>query len=105
MNAAYWDKVESALGGAKGIAFDTCHKIYVLMDDEQMAQMKEYGYDPLISAEDSTPDEMLSTLMEWFENSCGLRFIHAVSTNHEDPNAGFVDLIPQGAEWDEEDAN
>jgi len=43
--AANWGKVEVAVEMAKGIAFDTCHKIYVLMDDGQMAQMKEYGYD------------------------------------------------------------
>ena len=102
MNAAYWDNVEVALYDAKGIAFDTCHKIYVLMDDEQMTLMKEYGYDPLISAESSTTNEMLSAIMEWYENSCGLRFVQGVRTNHEDPNAGFVDLIPQGAEWDED---
>ena len=102
MNAAYWDNVEVALYDAKGIAFDTCHKIYVLMDDEQMAQMKEYEYDPLISAEGHTTDELLSTLMEWYENSCMLRFIQSVRTNHADPNAGFGDLIPQGAESDED---
>jgi hypothetical protein len=99
---AHWDDVEQALlDGAKGIAFDTCHKIYVLMDDEQMAQMKEYEYDPLISAEGHTTDELLSTLMEWYDDSCMLRFIQSVRTNHDDPNAGFGDLIPQGAESDE----
>lgn len=106
MNESYWDDVEQALlDGAKGIAFDNCHKIYVLMDDEQMDQMKEYEYDPLISAEGHTTDELLSTLMEWYENSCMLRFIQSVRTNHVDPNAGFGDLIPQGAEWDEDDVN
>lgn len=102
----YWDKVDATLHDAKGIAFDTCHKIYVLMDDEQMAQMKEYDYDPLISADTMTHDEMLDTLMGWYENSCMLRFIHAVHTNHDDPNAGFIDLIPQGAEAeDDEEVN
>ena len=94
----HWNKVENWLYDAKGIAFDGCHKIYVLMDDEQMALMKEYGYDPLIAADTMTIDEMLATLKKWYHNSCMLRFINAVSTNHEDPNAGFVDLIPQGAE-------
>ena len=97
----HWNKVENWLHDAKGIAFDGCHKIYVLMDDEQMALMKEYGYDPLISSDDLTHDEMLSTIMEWYENSCMLRFVNAVHTNHEDPNAGFVDLIPQGADAEE----
>lgn len=99
--AVSWDKVEVAVEMAKGIAFDTCHKIYVLMDDEQMEQMKEYGYDPLISASEMTPDEMLSTIMEWYENSCGLRFVQAVRTNHDDPNEGFIALIEQGADWEE----
>jgi hypothetical protein len=99
--AVSWDKVEVAVEMAKGIAFDTCHKIYVLMDDEQMEQMKEYGYDPLISASEMTPDEMLSTIMEWYENSCSLRFVSAVRTNRNDPNEGFVSLIEQGAEWEE----
>lgn len=102
MSAAYWDSVEEALQHAKGIAFDECHKIYVLMDDEQMALMKEYGYDPLIPAEGRTVDELLDTVMGWYENSCMLRFVQSVYTNHEDPNAGFEDLIPQGAEWDED---
>ena len=52
--AVNWGKVEVAVELAKGIAFDECHKIYVLMDDGQMAQMKEYGYDPLIAV---TADE------------------------------------------------
>lgn len=98
-----WDKVEDALVDAKGIAFDTCHKIYVLMDDEQMAQMKSYEYDPLISADTMSQTEMLATLKEWFEQSCGLRFISAVTTHPTDPNLGFEDLIEQGAEDDCED--
>jgi hypothetical protein len=99
----YWDKVEEYLENAKGIAFDECHKIYVLMDDEQMALMKEYEYDPLISAEGHTIDELIGLLKKWYYNSCGLRFINAVYTNTSDPNLGFVDLIPQGAEQTEED--
>lgn len=92
---------------AKGIAWDTCHKIYVLMDDEQMALMREYGYDTLISADEMTPSQMSEKVAEWFDESCGLRFIQAVSTNHSDPNEGFVDIVSQGADWvedeDEED--
>jgi hypothetical protein len=45
---------------------------------------------------------MLATLQEWYEDSCGLRFIDAVSTNHENPNAGFETLIGQG-DFDEDD--
>jgi len=96
--------VKERVSEAKAIAFDTCHKIYLLMDNEQVELMRTYGYDPLITSEEATPEEMLATLQEWYEDSCGLRFIDAVSTNHENPNAGFETLIGQGdfAE-DEED--
>ena len=96
--------VKERVSEAKAIAFDTCHKIYLLMDNEQVELMRTYGYNPLITSEEATPEEMLATLQEWYEDSCGLRFIDAVSTNHENPNAGFETLIGQGdfAE-DEED--
>jgi hypothetical protein len=88
---------------AKGIAFDTCHKIYVLMDDEQMALMRQYGYDPLITSDQMTPEEMSDQVLEWFEDSCGLRFIQAVNTNPEDPNEGFIDIVSQFEMNEDED--
>jgi hypothetical protein len=97
-----WDAVEDAVEDAKGIAFDTCHKIYVLMDTEQVEQMREYEYDLIITSEEQTPSQMLDTLREWFDKSCPLKFIEAVETNTEDPNAGFTTLIEQGAKDYEE---
>ena len=98
-----FDSVEEKVGEAKAIAWDTCHKIYLLMDDEQVETMRGYGYDPLITDKEQTPEEMLITLKDWYASSCGLRFIDAVSTNHENPNAGFETLIGQGEDEDEED--
>jgi hypothetical protein len=100
--AVSFDKVEAMVEIAKAIAFDDCHKIYVLLDDEQVAEMKQYGYTTLVESGDTTPNEMLSTIMEWYENSCSLRFVSAVRTNRNDPNEGFVSLIEQGAEWEGE---
>jgi hypothetical protein len=97
-----WDIVEDAVEDAKGIAFDTCHKIYVLMDTEQVEQMRVYEYEEIRTSEEMTPSQMLDTLKEWFEKSCALRFIQAVETNTEDPNAGFTTLIEQGATDEEE---
>jgi hypothetical protein len=108
-----WAEVEAELTEAKGIAWDTCHKIYILMDEEQMAQMREYGYDPLIPIshlDAGNPDRSdaslqraaLAQLHEWYNDSCGLRFINSVRTNREDPNEGFTSLIRQFAS-DEED--
>lgn len=84
--------IKERLPEAKAIAWDTCHKIYVLMDDEQVEVMRGYGYDPLITSTDTTPEEMLTHLETWYEDSCGLRFIQAVSSN-----TGFEELIEQ--EW------
>jgi len=101
--------VEDRLSDAKAIAWDTCHKIYLLMDNEQVELMRGYGYDPLITIEESDPYTMFETLKNWYDDSCGLRFIEAVATNHENPNAGFETLIGQFEnqedEEDEEDEN
>jgi hypothetical protein len=92
-----WDEVGEYLYDAKGIAFDTCHKIYVLMDDEQLELMRKYKYDEIRTTDELSYTELLDTLKKWFNKSCSLRFIQAVETNHADPNAGFTTLIEQGA--------
>jgi hypothetical protein len=76
-----------------------------LLDDEQVAQMREYEYELIFTSEEKTPEQMLDTLKEWFEKSCSLKFIEAVETNHADPNAGFTTLIGQGAEKEEDDCD
>ena len=58
------DRLDEYTASAKAIAWDTCHKIYVLMDDEQVALMREYGYDPLITLDEMTPEEMSAKIME-----------------------------------------
>jgi hypothetical protein len=113
-----WAKVDVALRTAKGIAFDGCHKIYVLMDDEQMRLMAEYGYgednDYLLwidQLDAGNPDRSPASLqraaarmlVDWYEESCGLRFISAVETNTEDPNEGFTHLIAQFDDDPEDD--
>ena len=92
---------------AKGIAFDTCHKIYVLMDQEQVDLMRSYGYgdendpDSLLTSYQLTPREMSNKVVEWFLGSCGLRFISAVYSDER----GFVDIVSQfeGNGYDEDE--
>ena len=97
-----WDNVYDKMEDAKAIAFDTCHKIYVLMDDEQIAKMREYGYDPLYTKDEMSAGEMYETIKHWYAESCGLKFVEAVSTVEGDPNDGFETLIGQGeSETDE----
>ena len=94
-----WDLVAERLESAKAIAWDTCHKIYLLMDDEQVGTMRGYEYDPLITRDQMSTEGMTAQVREWYDESCGYRFINAVSTNKEDSNKGFETLIPQ--RWDE----
>jgi hypothetical protein len=96
----YWGDVEDAVQDAHLIAWDTCHKIYLAMDEVQAEWFRE-NYAPDVVT--GTPEHLLATLREWYENSCGLRFISAVTTNETDPNEGFESLIPQGADWGDED--
>jgi hypothetical protein len=89
---------------AKAIAFDTCHKIYVLMDDQQVELMREYGYDTLITSDELTPRQMSDKVAEWYGQSCGLRFISAVATVKASEGDGFTSIVSQGADWtDDED--
>jgi hypothetical protein len=93
--------IKGRLSEAEAIAWDNCHKIYILMDSEQVDLMRGYGYDPIITNEEMNPDDMFGLVQEWYEDSCSLRFIQAVSTNDIDPNAGFESLISQGEEYEE----
>lgn len=98
-----WAEVEVAVGEAKSIAFDGCHKIYVLMDDGQTNTMQAYGYGVDGSYLEIVADKKvaLTLLQEWWSESCGLRFINAVKTVDGNPNEGFTSLISQ-TENDEE---
>jgi len=90
----HWEHVEDALPDAHLIAWDTCHKIYVALDETEAAWFRN-NYDTIVEGPD---DVLLATLRKWYDESCGLRFINGVRHDAVDPNAGFVDLIPQGAE-------
>ena len=93
--------IKGRLSEAEAIAWDTSHKIYILMDSEQVDLMRGYGYDPLITADQMSADEMFELVEDWYESSCSLRFIEAVSTNHINPNAGFETLSPQFEDQEE----
>jgi hypothetical protein len=95
------DLVYDRINNAKAIAWDTCHKIYLLMDSEQVELMRGYKYDPLITADQMSTDEMFELVEDWYDSSCSLRFIEAVSTNHINPNAGFETLSPQFEDQEE----
>lgn len=101
-----WATIRGALLNADSIAFDGCHKIYILMDPGQTKQMVMYGYreggsQMRLRSEGATPEQMLEALYSWFDESCALRFISAVRTTADGDN--FTDLISQFEEYDDED--
>ena len=67
--------------------------------------MREYGYDPLITADQLDPAEMATVAVTWYKNSCGLRFISAVYSDKSIGQDGFVDVVAQfeGNEDDEDE--
>lgn len=90
----YWERVEDALPDAHLIAWDECHKIYVALDEAEAEWFRTSDY----TLVEGDPDVLLATLHKWYDESCWLRFINGVRHDGVNPNAGFVDLIPQGAE-------
>lgn len=105
-----WVEVEEALPSADSIAFDGCHKIYVLLDPGQTEWMLANGYREniaggswLIRSDEMDVAAMLTQLHDWFDASCSLRFINSVRSVPSDPNTGFTSLIPQGWDPDEEE--
>jgi hypothetical protein len=101
-----WDKVHAAVAKADSIAWDGCHKIYVLMDEGQTEEMRSYGYgeddgeDGLCLVGDQ-PESAFLRLRRWWDESCGLRFVSAVSSPGRNEN--FEQLIAQfdEEEWEE----
>lgn len=101
--SAAWARVEKALEGAAGAAWDSCHKIYVLKDAEQVAYMRELSYPVLMDRTEGGGQnqmgdaKLLKTIKSWFAGSCMLRFVEAVRSvpADSDPNTGFETLIEQ----------
>ena len=101
----YW-KVKEYTDDAKAIAFDTCHKIYILLDDNQVTLSRSYGYgekgDDLITAEQMNSSELATVLTTWYNHSCSLKFINAVATN-PDGTDNFISVVDQFENLDDED--
>lgn len=86
--------VTKALENAVSISWDGCHKIYITLDEASHQRQIDWGYEPEPVTD---KEEALATLFSWFDVSCGLRFIDAVSSD-----AGFDDVIAQ-FDYDDED--
>jgi hypothetical protein len=100
----YWERVEDALDDARLIAWDTCHKIYIALDDAEADWFRASDYTVVDHVDHA---DLLATLRQWYDESCGLRFINGVArgTTNAPQDSVFTNLIPQGAEddWDDDD--
>lgn len=81
------------------VAWDGCHKIYLALDEAEATWFADH-YGETVR---DKPDVMMAYVIRWWEDSCGLRFVSGVRSNPEDPNAGFVDIVPQFADYEEEE--
>ena len=88
-------KVKEAVDSAVSITWEGCHKIYICLDQESHEQQIAYGHQ-VIPVKDKS--EALNQLYEWFDVSCGLRFINAI----EGGGTTFHDVIPQ-CDYEEEE--
>lgn len=97
MKNKYWEKVGKAVASGRRAYWDECHRIYVVMDDEEVWNFEMLGYTDPIIFDDEGLDASVKRIKEWWDSSCGLRFIEAVSSVSPgvDANQGFQPLIPQ----------
>ena len=92
-----WEDVEAHIDNTILIAWDGCHKIYMALDEYE-ADFFRSGYPYIV---EDTSEAMLATLMDWYNASCGLKFVSGCRTpNADDPNSGFLSLIEQFDERD-----
>ena len=88
-------RVASYLNECEGITWDTCHKIYILMDSNQVEVTKGFGYEVLT---DLTPKEYMKLIKSWYANSCGLQFVTVFSTD-ANGNDDFIQAVNQNEKW------
>ena len=99
-----FDKIDGYAENAVAVAFDTCHKIYIIGDDTELEKMRGYGYQEIVAQEDgATTYEMAETVKAWYHGSCGLRFVEFVKTNAETGDTDFTTVIAQGEDDDPEE--
>lgn len=87
-----WEIVDEFAERATAIAFDECHKIYIATDKHEADYFSEGGFEVFTGA----VVDIMEKLREWyFVQSCGLRFITAVSFDEAKGETVFRTLIPQ----------
>ena len=99
MNERHYDALRDAVLDAHLAAWDGCHKIYLAMDEGQAAWFRaEYEH-----IAEGPADDILATVVGWWDESCALRFVSACTTAGDNV-VEFTSVIPQcDADEDEDD--
>jgi hypothetical protein len=92
--ATYHDELRQLTQTADSIAWDGCHKIYILQDPEQTDKMKDYGYQYLWDKSMIDSESMLNTIYQWWRQSCELRLVDSVATGDHSADL-FTQVVPQ----------
>ena len=105
-----WDRVRKYADRTLLVAYDGCHKIYMAGDQKQADWFSDPGSAYTVFT--GSPDEMVEQVQRWYRESCYLKFVNGVATVSPNPDDGYTDLVPQGAddyedhedeEWGEEE--
>ena len=92
----FLERVQDAVDGAMSIGWEGCHKIYVARDLKSHDQQTDYGYE-MLPVKDV--DSAVAQLFEWWERSCGLRFIQVIE------DGDFIDDAIGQFEYEEEECD
>lgn len=90
----YHHELQQLVETADSIAWDGCHKIYIQQDSNQTDKMKSYGYTYLWDKSMMDSDSMVNTIYQWWRQSCPLRLVDSVATNHDNTDQ-FTTVVPQ----------
>ncbi len=95
---------ENALKNAVSISWCGCHKIYIALNQEAHDQQVRYGYHGFKIDPDGlgniSGNPAIDVLLDWYENSCGLRFINSIEV--ENGTTKFTTIIGQFEDENEE---
>ena len=87
--------LEDIINECHSVAWEGCHKIYILMDTYQTELVNSYDYEYVVKMSESNPYDLFELVREWYEKSCYLKFIDVVYTE-SNGQSEFYPLVAQG---------
>jgi len=87
-------KVQAELKKADAITTDYCHKIYILIGEKEIQEMKKYDYE-ITYLKNLSIKESTQIVRNWYDNSCPLRLVDTIEML-ENGEEVFTTVIGQG---------